>query len=525
MEMEILNILQKPKGANQFVEAIKNIGLDVKVANKKLAELLDRGFVAYEKDCYVITEKGKSFLAQQETPIEIDDTKFKEFLQDLEKTWLEGHDVDMVLAEKWGEEFLNHPELLYRMLISILKDWMDMDEHYYPVIATWLIGTLAKDTFNTFPYLFINASKRSGKSRLLRLCKFLVENGVYTASLTEAVLFRLPARKDVCLFIDEAEYLGRKGKEALRELLNAAYKKGVKILRMRKIPKKEIFITDEFDVFVPVAIANIAGIDDILADRCITIILERSFKREIVNKPELFEFDPKINFITKRMKIVQLVQFLKQIDNMYNLFCKCLLNPKFIYTIYTNYTNFTKYTKYTNYTKYIELINKAQVIGRDLELWLPLLTVALTINPAYYKQLLTIAERLSQERAVEDVIEDRDTMVLGFIAGWLQKQLDLDAFFLLRNIAREFREQEDAAWMNSRVLSRCLKRLRVVVERRRMSTGVEVRLNHKKIMREVKRRGIQIEVKLTPREEELEQGIQGYLPTGKPVPPVDEYED
>jgi len=70
--------------------------------------------------------------------------------------------------------------------------------------------------FMTFPILFINAMRGSGKSRFLNLSSNLANQGIYVHSnLTEAVAFRTKGS----LFIDEFESLGSKEKQTLRELL------------------------------------------------------------------------------------------------------------------------------------------------------------------------------------------------------------------------------------------------------------------------------------------------------------------
>ena len=51
---------------------------------------------------------------------------------------------------------------------GILHEYMDMREDYYDLMALWIIGTYIHDSFETFPYLFINAMRGSGKSRAMK---------------------------------------------------------------------------------------------------------------------------------------------------------------------------------------------------------------------------------------------------------------------------------------------------------------------------------------------------------------------
>ena len=45
---------------------------------------------------------------------------------------------------------------VYEKIIEVLKQYCDLKEEYYPVVATWIIGTYLHKSFNTYPYLFIN---------------------------------------------------------------------------------------------------------------------------------------------------------------------------------------------------------------------------------------------------------------------------------------------------------------------------------------------------------------------------------
>jgi hypothetical protein len=180
--------------------------------------------------------------------------------EDFKKLSNPGYDVE-------GEKEKNEDLILsaYRNLVDILKEWVDLKEEYYDIIALWIIGTYSHSTFPSYPYLFLNAMRGSGKTRIMKLITFLSKDGEILNSLTEAVLFRTSGT----LGVDEFENIERKGKEALRELLNSAYKKGTKVKRLRKISQKgmEKQVVEEFDVYRPIVMANISGMEDVLNDR------------------------------------------------------------------------------------------------------------------------------------------------------------------------------------------------------------------------------------------------------------------
>jgi len=48
-------------------------------------------------------------------------------------------------------------------------------------------------------------------------------------------------------------------------------------------------VIEEFDIYRPLILANINGMEDVLGDRCISIILERSTNPGIVKLAEIWE--------------------------------------------------------------------------------------------------------------------------------------------------------------------------------------------------------------------------------------------
>ena len=89
----------------------------------------------------------------------------------------------------------------YYDLIRVLKDYLDTSEENYKTIALWIIGTYFHEGFNTYPYLFFNAMRGSGKTRALKLISSLSNKGDGSVqnNLTEAVLFRIPRNTTTCL--------------------------------------------------------------------------------------------------------------------------------------------------------------------------------------------------------------------------------------------------------------------------------------------------------------------------------------
>ncbi|MCL2724840.1 MAG: hypothetical protein FWD69_10435 [Polyangiaceae bacterium] len=141
------------------------------------------------------------------------------------------------------------------------------------VVALWIIGTYLHPIFGVFPYLTIEGAKGSGKSRLLELIAATAFNGFRTPSPTAAVLCRIVAAARATLCLDETETLHSNSDDtaSIRALLNDGYKHGGRVPRVSRDGGIEFF-----DAFSPKALAGIAGLNDVTADRAIRVVMVRA---------------------------------------------------------------------------------------------------------------------------------------------------------------------------------------------------------------------------------------------------------
>jgi len=378
---------------------------------------------------------------------------------------------------------------VYFKIIKVLEKYIDMREEYYNLVALWIIGTYFHKDFQTYPYLFFNAMKGSGKTRTLKLIAALSHNGKVINSISEAVLFRTAKDRTFC--IDELENIGKKEKATLRELLNSAYKKGISVERSYKISLKfekqavsgvEKYKIESFDVYCPIAMANIWGMEDVLADRCIVIILEKSMKPWITRLIEDFDINKDIEEIKRTFSEVCAMKLWKKIYNvsMWNDFILYIYN----YYNYTNCINFFSVTTCTNYT-FFDKIAKTSLDSRALELFFPLFYLADLCGNL--KNTIEIAEKIAQDKKTEDIIENKDVSLIDFIAS----QQETADYVTIKDITDNFKEfleveEEDAKWLNRKWMGRALKRLNLIIDKRRLSRGVEVVLNYKKAKEKIK---------------------------------------
>jgi len=393
-------------------------------------------------------------------------------------------------TKKEKENLQTEFKKIYELIIKILKKYCDLDERYYSLIAIWILGTHNHNEFPTYPYLFFNAMKGSGKSRILKLITMLSKDGSLLNSLTDAVLFRTQGT----LGIDEFEGLGKRGKESLTELLNSAYKKGIKVKRMRKVKglDGENQEVEEFNVYRPILMANIRGMDEVLGDRCIQIILDKSSNPKIIKRMEIFENDALISVV---------------VDFFYKGKCsKCrVYNPEKTYqewdkyvdmlpikttnedikqtTTLTTHTTLHTTTTLTTLTFY-EKLDNAGIDGRNLELTMPLLIIADFLGSDIFEELLETLKRVIFEKKSDDTIESLDVSLIDFVS----QELEVGRWVQLKETFQNFRNfvsvNED--WFNEKWFGKALKRLNLVKDKKRMSYGVLVILDVQKAQEKIR---------------------------------------
>jgi len=382
-------------------------------------------------------------------------------------------DLNDTCADFDLRDYANELKEYFEDIKSILKEYIEMNEDYYDIIALWILGTYLHKEFETFPYLFINAMRGSGKTRILKLIKELSYDGLMLLSPTEAVLFRTTGT----LCIDEFEGIGRRDRNALRELLNAGYKKGLQVLRMKKKKTKdgEEQVVDSFEPYRPIVMANIWGMEEVLADRCITLVLEKSDNKNITRLIENFSTHPIIKKIKGlcelRCSLCSVVMH-KNIYREWNEYVKET-------TSYT-YNTYNTYTTQTTLQHLFDKINNTNIDGRNLELYFPLFLIAWFIDEKVLDNILRISKKIISEKKIDDITESKDVLLFSFSS---KQNGDWFKVKELTNMFRNFigdDEPDDERWLNTKWMGRALKRLNLVKEKRRVSEGIEVILNTEK---------------------------------------------
>lgn len=378
---------------------------------------------------------------------------------------------------------------LYSRIKAILKTYMDMSEYAYHIITLWIIGTYCYQNFTTFPLMFINAVKGSGKSRLLKLIESMAWNGRIQANLSESVVFR--SKKRVTMLIDEFEQVGSKHSDTLRELINASYKKGGRVERMKEVKKEgsKDYEVESFDLFSPLVMANIWGMDDTVKDRCIVIHLDKSDNQRVTKLMEDFDNDDDIIEIRKlltkycpKLKIgVDNVDVDKKKGVIF--WWNCYIKSKGVDGCGELSSSSTLSTLSTLFNK----IDKTGVYGRDLELFFPLFIISNLFGENILTQTLEYSSQKFKEKNLEEYTENPDVVLLDFL--WkTYKESPLELIYL-NALKSQYQLTTNVKDLDNRTLSKSLERLNVILDKKRDKFGVKVLLDFIKINSKLKRYG------------------------------------
>lgn len=389
------------------------------------------------------------------------------------------------------KEALNTPpsfketmKLSYNKIRSILSYYLDIPEDKKTIISLWIIGTYLHDKFESYPYLFLNAMRGSGKTRTLKLITSLANKGNMLMSLTEAGLFRTEGT----IGIDEFESLGSKEKQPLREMLNASYKKGTKIVRMKK--KKtlegEQQVAEFFEPYRPIVMANIWGIEEVLSDRCISIILEKSDNATYTKLIEDFERNSDIltcknTFLANLVNIVNEHTEKKHLHTpmKWNTYVKNLCS---LHTLDTLNTLNTLCSLTKEEEEFFDLIYETNINGRNLELYFPLFMIAEEIGEDVLLETLEIAKKNVDLKKLDDLVESKDITVYTLVSRLSEGNYHSVKSLTDTMVLIVGDNLENRQWLNPKWMGSALKRLNLIIDKRRVGNGIEVTLDIQKAL-------------------------------------------
>jgi DNA primase len=246
-------------------------------------------------------------------------------------------------------------------------------------LAVWVIGTYIFRVFRYYPYVWVNAEKRSGKTLLMEILKEISFNGGMSTSMTEAVIFRDVHNNSPTMFLDEMEKLGKNDKQVMASIMDILktgfHRSGV---AKRSASKNENFQPQTFSTFSPKMLAGIKDIDDVIQDRTIKVKMLRKKSGEVTSD------------YTDTIEVTNLQRNIR--DDLY------------IFGL--QYSNDISYM-YNH--KYDELQGTEHLENREKDIWQPIFTIANIIDIEIGNTELTDAlSNFSKESSAERLEDDKD---------------------------------------------------------------------------------------------------------------------
>jgi len=300
-------------------------------------------------------------------------------------------------------------------------------ENYASLVSFWIVSTYFYDFFNTFPFLHLQGLKGSGKTRLLRLISKFSFGGLLTSDFTEASLFR-SEKRTLCL--DEVEKLSKENFENLSALLKASYKKSSTALRVEK-DKKNNFVVVNYDLYKPLAFANIQGMEDVLQSRALKVWTERTYDQKFIFLVENFNggvFDVVINnlLFVRSVLVEQYLNFFENLSELWNDYIKfragVVSDVKSV--LFCDENSFLNSLFDEIYAGFVNVR-----VGRDFELFFPLAVVAVLCGEGslFFSTLKFCLSEKNEER-----ISDFESEILLFLMSH-KREFEHD-FVLLQTV-------------------------------------------------------------------------------------------
>jgi len=267
----------------------------------------------------------------------------------------------------------------------------EWDERLYSVVASYVLYTYFYDFFTTAPRLFFLGPYGSGKTRAMLTVTYMSRHGFVVLDPSEASSYRSIEAFGPTLGIDESAL-----NERLLKIIAAGYKKGLRVPRIDK-SSKDSFILALFDTYSPVVLSFTEPQKEIILQRTIEINMYKT------RDPNPERRDPEPHDFEDLRRKLYLLRILKA-----NEFIEAMDRVR-------------------------EEI-KDEFMGREYEVWYPLLVAAYLGGEEHYRNVLEYAREdlerrrtslYSEERlvliAIELLLGDNDSIT--FTASQLQEHI------------------------------------------------------------------------------------------------------
>lgn len=193
--------------------------------------------------------------------------------------WSLGEDIPNSVSAFLDGKAQVKPTALFDEIRAFLATYIEFpDERYYDYLALYCMGTYVFTIFDSYPYALFLATKRAGKTRTMEVMVHICFNAKMASSISDAAIFRLVESDRPTLFLDEAEKLTGSAKNDVREwkeIINSGYKGSGSAWRC----EGDDHTPREYSTYCPKVIGNTEGVNEITADRAVTLKMLRAKRR------------------------------------------------------------------------------------------------------------------------------------------------------------------------------------------------------------------------------------------------------
>ncbi|MFA5961516.1 MAG: hypothetical protein WC848_02465 [Parcubacteria group bacterium] len=238
-------------------------------------------FLIMRDRAIMLTDKDIIVIKNDEDENDTTETYFLE-LQKRKLMWIEDR-WSMDALQKFVENFtianntIPNPKEMANKITGLAKKYIELEKEIdYHLLSAWIAGTYFFPIFYAYPFLNIKAPKGSGKSQCLNFLRQVCFNALKSRPTMAALGDTVDALRGTYL-IDQADSINPKDNSGLLDLLADSYKKGGGKRRIMNVNKgrREIL---EFETYSPKVFASIKELPEDLRDRCLVIPLIRSQK-------------------------------------------------------------------------------------------------------------------------------------------------------------------------------------------------------------------------------------------------------
>jgi len=281
----------------------------------------------------------------------------------------------------------------------------------------------------------------------------------------------------------------------------SGYKKGAKTYRVGK-DSKDRLEPEEFELYSGKVLANIGGLEDVLEDRCIVGFQKRSMSKAIMNK--------EIDIVDPRFSVMR--------GGLYTLF---LTHWQEVSAIYAEISKSSELGELSELLKCDPLVlpeGKEYLVGRELELWKPIFTLARFFDgqikdkidfktetstesgsrscQTEYTQgsvnrgspsslsslMLDMACMLAGQRHTENMTEVGDDILVACLFNLVSSN-QVSQWIKVKTLKEEMRGQfeESQDWLTSHWIGTSLRRLGFS-DKRRMGTGYQYNIQYSAVI-------------------------------------------